>query len=505
MVERRSYGWAVAAAIIAIIACSLMSLLSLPIGIWALVVLSRDDVKSAFGAATPAVAQPGHFWRYFTLIAGGLVLFVLAMMVTAALVFVSTAKSKATGWDWSKFFAGTAPATPGPVGAYQFENGEYRTNFSQTLPLAADGRLSIDNVNGRTDIHGWNSNIVVITTAIHGRSAESVAATQVHIDSDPNHVSVHTDLPSDRDNFSSFWDWLKSRGQNNATVDYTVQVPEHARLEEVTTVNGHIVIAGVAGNIGASTVNGEAEIKGAAGNLKLHTVNGTITAEMDSLDSGQSVSLNAVNGELKLSVPEDADATFSINTLNGGISSEFPSLQAKKEWPVGNHLKGSLGHGSATVKADTINGTVEILKSPAAKPGPAIAPQKEMPATNGSAPAKPQPGAQAAIAAAQKWLALIDAGNYSKSWNDAAAIFQGGVTEPAWENSMNTFRKPLGGMVSRQLKSSQSLTQMPGAPDGQYVVMQFDTSFANKSAAVETVTFDLEKDGQWKSSGYFIK
>jgi serine/threonine protein kinase len=112
---------------------------------------------------------------------------------------------------------------------------------------------------------------------------------------------------------------------------------------------------------------------------------------------------------------------------------------------------------------------------------------------------------EAADAAAQKWLALIDAGNYSETWKEASAIFRGAVTEPGWENSMNTFRQPLGDLVSRKLKSALPMTELPGAPDGQYVVMQFETSFANKKSAVETVTFMLEKDGQWRAAGYFIK
>jgi len=49
------------------------------------------------------------------------------------------------------------------------------------------------------------------------------------------------------------------------------------------------------------------------------------------------------------------------------------------------------------------------------------------------------------------------------------------------------------------------MTEMPGAPDGQYVLMQFETSFTNKKSAVETITFMLEKDGQWRAAGYFIK
>jgi serine/threonine protein kinase len=112
---------------------------------------------------------------------------------------------------------------------------------------------------------------------------------------------------------------------------------------------------------------------------------------------------------------------------------------------------------------------------------------------------------EVADAAAQKWLALIDAGNYSESWKEASAIVQGAATEQSFANSMNTFRKPLGDLVSRKLKSAQPMTELPGAPDGQYVLMQFETSFANKKSAIETVTFMLEKDGQWKSAGYFIK
>ena len=47
MLQRRSYAWAIVANIISIVACSLIGF---PIGIWALIVLARDDVKSAFGS-----------------------------------------------------------------------------------------------------------------------------------------------------------------------------------------------------------------------------------------------------------------------------------------------------------------------------------------------------------------------------------------------------------------------------------------------------------------------
>jgi hypothetical protein len=70
---------------------------------------------------------------------------------------------------------------------------------------------------------------------------------------------------------------------------------------------------------------------------------------------------------------------------------------------------------------------------------------------------------------------------------------------------LETVRKPLGKLTSRKVNKTQSATSLPGAPDGQYVVVQFDTVFANQPSAVETVTFMLEKDGQWRAAGYFIK
>jgi len=64
---------------------------------------------------------------------------------------------------------------------------------------------------------------------------------------------------------------------------------------------------------------------------------------------------------------------------------------------------------------------------------------------------------------------------------------------------------PLGPRLSRQFKQVQHTKSMPGAPDGDYVVMQFDTRFANKQAAVETVTFMQEKHGTWKAVGSYSK
>ncbi|OGL42104.1 MAG: hypothetical protein A2161_19665 [Candidatus Schekmanbacteria bacterium RBG_13_48_7] len=110
-----------------------------------------------------------------------------------------------------------------------------------------------------------------------------------------------------------------------------------------------------------------------------------------------------------------------------------------------------------------------------------------------------------AVADAEKWLKMVDDGKYIDSWKQAAAYFKSAVKQDQWEQSLQAVRKPLGKLISRKVKSAKYMTSLPGAPDGEYVVIQFDTSFENKKSAVETVTPMLEKDGKWYVSGYYIK
>lgn len=125
-----------------------------------------------------------------------------------------------------------------------------------------------------------------------------------------------------------------------------------------------------------------------------------------------------------------------------------------------------------------------------------------MPASRAIAQAKSDEVAQKA---AQDWLALIDSGKYAESWQDASQLFKSHVSSKQWQSAAKATRLPLGKLQSRKVKSTTDSKTLPGVPDGQYVVIQYDSSFENKESALETVTDMLEKDGQWKVTGYFIK
>ena len=109
-----------------------------------------------------------------------------------------------------------------------------------------------------------------------------------------------------------------------------------------------------------------------------------------------------------------------------------------------------------------------------------------------------------AVISTEKWLGMVDAEKYSESWKEAAELFRNAVKQEQWKQSLQAARKPLGKLITRKIKTKTYKTSLPGAPDGEYVVIQFESSLEKKKSAVETVTPMLEKDGKWRVSGYYI-
>lgn len=111
---------------------------------------------------------------------------------------------------------------------------------------------------------------------------------------------------------------------------------------------------------------------------------------------------------------------------------------------------------------------------------------------------------QAAVQSAETWLALVDEGEYGESWDEAASIFKNALPKDKWVEMLGSTRPPFGKVLQRNVKTKVYTTSVPGAPDGEYVVIQFQTEFEHKASAIETVTPSKEKDGSWRVSGYYI-
>lgn len=120
--------------------------------------------------------------------------------------------------------------------------------------------------------------------------------------------------------------------------------------------------------------------------------------------------------------------------------------------------------------------------------------------------AQPDAGAvDEAMTAAQSWLARVDSSQYAESWETAAQPVRSAITKSEWEKTILAARAPFGDLASRALISATYAERLPGAPPGQYVVIQYRSRFSKISAAVETITPMKEVDGVWRIAGYYIK
>ena len=141
-----------------------------------------------------------------------------------------------------------------------------------------------------------------------------------------------------------------------------------------------------------------------------------------------------------------------------------------------------------------------------APPVPAQPAVVTLPTGAPTALAKPKeetPAEKSAIAL--PWLEGIDQGDYGRSYRESSAYFKTALTESQWIAALERYRKPLGALVSRHATKTENLKDSPVMPKGEHRVMVFESDFAEKHIAVETVTFTKDEDGVFRASGYFIR
>ena len=169
------------------------------------------------------------------------------------------------------------------------------------------------------------------------------------------------------------------RRNRNVEVRFTVQVPRGVRVGAGTvngsmrvsgtgaevkagTVNGGVEVSDAGGPVKAATVNGNVRVTTSAGPVSASTVNGSISARMGNLTRDGDMKFSTVNGTITVETPPGLDANISIDTMHGGISSDFPVQLSGRFGP--RHAEGVIGRGGRRISMNTVNGSVELRKIP---------------------------------------------------------------------------------------------------------------------------------------------
>jgi DUF4097 and DUF4098 domain-containing protein YvlB len=226
--------------------------------------------------------------------------------------------------------------------------GKVEDTFQQSSALASNGFVSLQNVNGKVRITAWEKTEVQVHAVKRAARQSDLDAVNIEVTAKPGRLRIETKYPR-----------FRLGRSNSTTVDYEIKVPAHAGLNDVVTVNGDIEVDGVEGTVRAITVNGRVLLKGLRAEARLESVNGDLKAVFEQFDAVDLVSLKSVNGKINVSLPAHVNATVSANTLNGSIRTD-PALTVNHHL-VGTDVRGNLGKGGPTIRAETVNGSIGIL------------------------------------------------------------------------------------------------------------------------------------------------
>jgi hypothetical protein len=220
---------------------------------------------------------------------------------------------------------------------------------SQSYPLAAHGTLRLSNVNGAVDVVVWDKNEVLVETEKRAATTEDLARIHIVFDAQPDRLVVKTDHEK-----TGFFG-TSVRGE----VLYHLKVPAGISIEKVSVVNSAVTVQDVRGSVVLETVNGSIRASGLGADAKLETVNGSIHAAFAAVSASQRITAGSVNGACELTLPAGAGAHVELSTLNGSTHCDFPVTIEKSSRRT---LRGTIGGGGATVKADTVNGSIRLVK-----------------------------------------------------------------------------------------------------------------------------------------------
>ena len=377
MLQLRSYAWSIAASILGIVSCSL---LGFPMGIWALIVLTKPDVREAFShPPAPQTLRPDN-WRWVWPAAGVLMLLLVLGLVLLALV--GGARSLFS-WRHSGSGSGThsyaapqdttetgllvttetnllvSPAmiveTPNPgerqdssaaAGAVPIQRtvtAGSEANLSKSFTVGRDGNLVMDVDRGGIRVVGADQDTVDVRVSrkvkrASGSDADRILAEEkLVLKQNGNEVSISAqDPPGLRG--GSGWSWRRP----DLEVNYEISVPRKCDLRlktaggsiKVATVQGGVNVRtqggrldfnDVDGNVDGQTQGGGIRAAGCKGALVVKTAGGGITIETF---AGPSVQGKTTGGSITADFAASPKADCVLSTIGGSVTARIPATAA---------------------------------------------------------------------------------------------------------------------------------------------------------------------------------
>lgn len=245
---------------------------------------------------------------------------------------------------------------------------------NKEFPFPKNGKLTIENVNGKITVEQWDKDVVKIEAVKTAKSSSDESAkkalqdTKVEFTVEDKDIDVTVKHPQSGSFFS--FSWLCGTS-SSVEVSFRVWAPAGSRLS-LSSVNGDVLVSVKGADVEAETVNGSVTVRDSS-LVTISTVNGSIDFDSDNLVNVESVNgqitgtvraekpkngtVEVVNGTIVVKLPAGSNFSVTTETVNGSIESDFPEVTGSRR-----EKSGEIGAGGDKLSIETVNGSIEIRK-----------------------------------------------------------------------------------------------------------------------------------------------
>jgi len=234
----------------------------------------------------------------------------------------------------------------------------YVEEWQKSFDVSKGVKVEFANKNGSFRITGWDRDRIDIKAEVRikapsKRKALKLAkALKFKIDNSEDRFILKVKYPKTRrvKLFSLFGDDVSIK------VSFDIRVPRDCSVK-ISDVNGSITLHDTRSRIDLETVNGSISLDGFLLTGRAETVNGTITCILREVCDRDRLTLEGINGSIKLFVPQDADIEVDAKTINGAVKFRMPARRFVSKW---NNIKARCGEGTFLIKLREINGSIIV-------------------------------------------------------------------------------------------------------------------------------------------------
>jgi hypothetical protein len=225
--------------------------------------------------------------------------------------------------------------------------------FHKSVRFSPGGTLSLANVNGNVEIHGWER-----------EELEVYAEKMIQLpDRTKFYVYPRKDF-SPGIVFDKFENFIKIRTKNVSEnkevgfVDYFIDVPRSINLKDIVVRNGNIHISGVYGDACLDLIEGDIKVENFSGSLTLSVIRGSVNVSLFDLREQDEIVITSRDGNINLSLQENASAHLVAAFPDGEISSEF-----EIDVPPGDKkIDTQWGENGPRISLTAMRGNIKITK-----------------------------------------------------------------------------------------------------------------------------------------------